>query len=120
MPDNVIAIKGLERIAVLVKDDVNFTAVGTGTTTPTQSNTKLVTETKRLATTKKLQSGASSQLRTFFANADLPTTMEEAGWFMNGSATPDSGSLLIRALINFVKGTNDLLLLADITFKEEL
>ena len=108
-----IAAKGLERIAQLVVDDITHAAVGTGTTTPSSDDTQLEAETNRLATTKRVRQGSRFQQRTFFPNANLPTTVEEAGWFMNATGTPNSGDLLVRATFTFSKGTQDLLLILE-------
>ncbi len=108
---DIIPNVGLARAVQLILDDISHAAVGSGTTTPATTDIKLVTETDRLAPTKTLRQNNEIQARTFFANADLPTTVEEAGWFMNGSATPDSGSLLTRATFTFTKGSQDLYLI---------
>lgn len=119
MANNVLATKGLERIAAIIGDDISHNAIGTGTTTPTAADIKLVTETQRNSITLDLEAGKSVQSRTFFTNAELPATMEEVGWFMNGTATVDSGELLTRALINFVKADGDLLIIQNLEFEEK-
>lgn len=102
---------GLARIAQTVLNDITHTAVGTGTTAPANTDTQLVTETKRLAPTTTLRQNNEIQVRTFFGNSDLPVTVQETGWFMNGTGTPDSGQLLVRATFTFTKGTQDLYLI---------
>ena len=112
------ATKGLERIAKLTMDDISHCAVGTDNTAPTTADTALGTETDRVATTKRVQQAEKFQARTNFTNANLPATLEEVGWFMNGSGTPDSGELLIHATLTFVKGNQDLLLILEGTIEE--
>lgn len=106
---------GLNRSAQVIMADVSHTAVGTGTTAESTTDTTLVTETNRLAPTMTRRQANQLVVRTFFANANLPATMEEVGWFMNGSGAADSGELLVRALVNFVKGTQDLNLTLQLT-----
>jgi hypothetical protein len=101
---------GLERATALVMADLNHSAVGTSTTSPLVSDTQLGTETNRIATTTETQSGRAFQNRTFYANADMPATIEEVGWFMNGSASANSGSILAHVLLNFVKASDDMTL----------
>jgi len=107
---NIVPNVGLNRAAQVILDNVSHTAVGSGTTAPAVGDTTLVTETDRLAPSNSLRSSNELQLRTFFPNANLPTTVEEAGWFMNGSGTVDSGELLVRSTLTFAKGSNDMYL----------
>ena len=99
---------GLNRSAQVILDDISHTAVGTGTTAEMTNDTTLDTETDRLAPTSQRRQGNQLIVRTFFSNANLPTTVEEVGWFMNGSGSVDSGELITRALTTFVKGSQDL------------
>lgn len=119
MADNVVATKGLERLAEIFKDDVDQCAIGTGTTTPTSADTQLVTETDRNAITTALRSGKQAQLRTYFTNAELPTTVRELGWFMAASGVPNNGQLFLRALHTFVAGSNDVIFVLNVDFEEK-
>ena len=110
---------GLGRAAQLVMADISHGAVGTGTATPTLTDTKLATETNRIATTKTIRDANILQHRTFFLNSQLPATVEEAAWFMNGSATIDSGDMLCRSTFTFVKGSQDMLLIFEAIVQEE-
>jgi len=105
--------KGLERIAALVLADISHGAVGTGTTAPATSDTQLVTETDRIATTKAIRNGNSFQARFFFTNANLPATVQEVEAVLNGSGSANSGSLLVRGTVTFAKGTGDLMLIVE-------
>lgn len=104
----ILADVGENQIAQIVMDDVSHVAVGTGTTTAVNTDTKLQTETKRIAPSSRIRTTNQLLVRTFFANGDLPATAEEFGWFMNGTGTPDSGELLVRHNLQFVKGSQDL------------
>ena len=108
---------GLNRAAQVILDDISHTAVGTGTTAEIVSDTKLDTESDRLAPTSQRRQGNQIIIRTFFSNANLPATVEEVGWFMNGSGSADSGELLVRALTTFVKGSQDLNVVLQLTVK---
>jgi hypothetical protein len=110
MSDSHVIVTGMTRAAQLVLADITHIAVGTGTTHPTTGDTVLATETDRVVQDSSIQQGRTFQSRAFFTNAELPTTMEEAGWFMNGTASVDTGDLLVRSLLNFVKGSDDLTL----------
>ncbi len=106
---------GLNRAAQVILDDISHTAVGTGTTAEATNDTTLDTETDRLAPTSQRRQANQIIVRTFFSNANLPATTEEVGWFMNGSGAADSGELLVRALTTFVKGSQDLNVVLQLT-----
>ena len=106
---------GLNRVAQVIMDDISHTAVGTDTTSEATNDSQLGAETNRLAPTSSRRQGNQLIVRTFFSNSNLPTTVEEVGWFMNGSGTPDSGELLVRALSSFTKGSQDLNLVLQLT-----
>jgi|TARA_Y100000310_G_scaffold318377_1_gene372341 hypothetical protein len=106
---------GLNRAGQVIMDDVSHTAVGSGTTAEAVTDTTLATETDRLAPTSSKRQSNLVIIRTFFANANLPSTTEEIGWFMNGSGAADSGELLVRALSTFVKGSQDLNVVLQLT-----
>jgi len=112
---SVVPNVGLNRAAQVVLNDVSHAAVGSGTGAEATTDTKLTTETNRLAPTSTNRQANQIIIRTFFANADLPTTVEELGWFMNGSGSADSGELLVRALSTFVKGSQDLNMVLQLT-----
>jgi len=110
--------EGLARAAQVVLDDITHAAVGTVSTTPTQADVQLGTETNRASVTKVLRSGSIIQIRTMFTNANLPATLEEAGWFMNATGAANSGDMLVRSTQQFVKGTADLLLILEVRVLE--
>lgn len=113
-----IPTAGLQRIAELIKDDASHIAVGTGTTDPASGDTTLETETNRAVVSNATRMGAVAEARAFFTNSNLPSTVEEIGLFLNGSSTPDSGSLGVRRLNEFVKASSDLLVLVQVTVSE--
>lgn len=113
-----IITEGLERVLALILADATHLAVGTGTNEPVDIDIVLQEETNRVAVAETLQQSLSGQIRATFANSDLPTTMEEAGVFLNGSGSPNTGDMLARVLEQFTKGSADLLLVFDITVAE--
>jgi len=109
--------EGLARIAQVISDDLSHAAVGTDPSTILENDPNLGTETDRLAPTSSKRQENQIIIRTFFANANLPTTVEELGWFMNGSGSADSGEFLVRALSGFTKGSQDLNIVLQLTVK---
>lgn len=107
--------EGLARIAQVISDDISHAAVGTDNTAILNSDPNLGAETNRLAPTSSKRQQNQIIIRTFFANANLPATVEELGWFMNGSGVADSGEFLVRALSTFVKGSQDLNIILQLT-----
>jgi hypothetical protein len=105
---------GLQRAAKVIADDITHIAVGSNATAHIVGNTTLGTETNRLAPTNRLYNNNESQIRSFFPNDNLPTTVEEIGAFMNGTGSADSGSALVLHNLTFSKGTQDLYLVAKL------
>jgi len=108
---------GLNRVTQLILDNISHTVVGSGTTAEATNDTTLDTETNRLAPTSTRKVANQILVRTFFSNTNLPTTVEEVGWFMNGSGSVDSGELLVRALSSFTKGSQDLNIVLQLTIQ---
>lgn len=80
---------------------VGYIAVGTGTTAPADGDTTLETETARKAINSKTHSADVAAIATTFNAGDIPvSTLKEVGLFIEGSATPDSGTLLARVAVN--------------------
>ena len=115
-----ITSDGLERIAQVVMNDCDYTAVGVGQTTPTVGDMVLENEVYRSEVSQRISAGNRCQVRTLHRNDALPTTLYELGVFMNDeSGDSDSGELLIRALEKFTKGNSDLLSVFEFTFEED-
>ena len=108
---------GLNSVAESILSNVSHVAVGSNTVAETVNDVALGTETNRLAPTATKQVSNQIIVRAFFANANLPTTVEELGLFMNGSGRADSGELLMRALSSFTKGRQDLNVVIQLTVK---
>lgn len=109
---SVIATAGLERIRALVAGDATHVAVGSNATAPSIADIALGVEEARVAA-ETLEFGVKFQARGFFTNAELPATTREVGVFLNGTATPNSGSLLAHELLEFAKNSSDLLVIVE-------
>lgn len=100
---------------------INYGALGTGSTAPAADDTQLTSESKRVTwSTADDLNNNEAQFRFFFPDALLPDdTYHEAGTFMDGTATADSGKIFNHALLGtpYIKtlGT-DTTLQVNITF----
>jgi hypothetical protein len=98
---NLIVQAGLNFLAsLLINETTNsipfHLALGTGTTAPAATDTKLVNETLRKEVSAKTRSANMVRLRTFFLSGEANSTHYEFGIFLAGTATKDSGTLLNR------------------------
>lgn len=119
MSTQVLTQEGLNRSAQLIMADISHTAVGTGTNAAVITDSQLQTETNRLATLKTIRDANILQHRVFFLNSQMPAPdVKEAGWFMNGTIAADSGEILARSQFTFTKGTQDLLLIIEMSIQE--
>lgn len=86
---------------------INYGALGTGSTTPAASDTRLTAEVARVVPSTIIDvSNNQVQLQCYFPDANLSNgTYPEAGTFMNGTATLNSGQIFNHALLGtaFVK-----------------
>jgi len=100
---------------------INYGALGTGSTTPAAGDTQLTTESARaVPSIANDVSNNEAQFQFYFPDANLSNaTYKEAGSFMNGTASANTGKLFNHALLgsNYTKtaGT-DTTLEIDITF----
>ena len=105
---------GREKVAQLLKDAITHIAVGTDDTPVGGDDTQLGAEVFRAPPSASFLIGSKFQLRSFFPNANLPSTLEEVGWFIEGSGTANSGELLNRELVEFTKNNSDLQVILEI------
>lgn len=79
---------------------INYLAIGTGQTTPANSDTQLTAETARAVVVYSQDVAFDElQLQAFFPDANLANgTYYEAGGFIGGSATPNSGQMFDHSL----------------------
>lgn len=90
--------------ALLTNGDDQFThfAVGTGTTTPTVSDTALATEIDRVALTAKVINNNELEVQAFLTNADGNGTLTEYGLWTAATG----GTLLARGLFTTAVSKN--------------
>ena len=92
----------IQRLLAINTYSLNIThgAIGTGTTTPTISDTQLTAETNRTTVTYSQDSGFNEAILQFFFPDSMLTnqTYYEFGTFVDGSNTANSGQLFNHAL----------------------
>lgn len=82
---------------------VNKVALGSGTTAPANADTTLATEVYRNNAASLTYSSNIAYITGFFTAAETSGTYGEAGLFIDGTATANTGQLLSRALISVTK-----------------
>ena len=82
---------------------VTHTALGTGTTAPANGDTQLQTETYRKAVASATSSGAVAYFTAFYTATEVTGTFKEAGVFINGTGTANSGTLFSRVAVDITK-----------------
>lgn len=88
---------------------VNKIALGTGTNSPAAGDTTLQTETYRKNTASAASASNVATITGYFTATETSGTFREAGLFMSGTASADTGTLLSRVAINITKTTSDTL-----------
>ncbi len=94
-------------LAVSSADDdpfINYTALGTGDTAVANGDTTLVTETYRKTTASGTNANNIAYITAFYTAAEVNGTFKEAGLFINGTGSADSGQLFSRVLLNPASG----------------
>lgn len=88
----------------------NYMAVGTGSTAAANGDTTLEAEAARGLFTNRSSSGNVATLDKFFSAVEVGgLALTEAGIFVDGSGTPDSGYLMSRVIISETMGANETL-----------
>lgn len=88
----------------------NEIALGSGSTTPANSDTTLDTETLRATFTQRNAVSNVCYLDKFFPSTTVGgNTYNEIGVFVDGTASADTGYLFSRVLINQVMAANETL-----------
>lgn len=80
-----------------------YIAVGTNGASPTYADTQLGTENARVAMSANSRSNNVTTLTGLFGTGVANATLLEAGVFVNGSGTVNSGTMLNHALISELK-----------------
>jgi len=126
---NIVTTSGLTQITkglstnltALSELEINYTAVGSGTTTPTASDTTLTTETFRNVVNSLNYSNGVLYASMSIDFTEDSGTYYEGGLFINGTATADSGLMFDHVLLNaptgITKSTSQVLTISyQITF----
>lgn len=88
----------------------NYFALGTGNTAPTNSDTQLQTETLRALFTNRSAFTNIAYLDVFFSAVQVGgNTYQEAGIFVDGTGSANSGYLLSRVALNQTLGASQTL-----------
>lgn len=93
---------------------VNYCAVGTNATAAANGDVQLGTEVARNTIASRTNSSNIAYITGFFAATEAVATLREVGFFINGTATVNSGTLLSRVIINITKSGTETLTL-DLT-----
>lgn len=88
----------------------NYMAVGSGSTSPSNSDTTLEAEVARGLFTNRSSAANVTTLDKFFDATEVGgLTLNEAGIFVDGTGSPDTGYLMSRTLISETMGANETL-----------
>ena len=94
---------------------ITYGAVGKGTTTPANSNTKLGAEIERKAIASTSQADNIITIRTFFTTSEANGVLKEFGLFgEEATASADTGTLFERVSIDRTKTSAKTLLIESV------
>jgi len=88
---------------------INYGALGSGSASPANSNTTLGTETYRKATSSQTSASNIAYISNFYTATETSGTYAEAGWFIDGAASANTGQLFSRFLISVSKAVTETL-----------
>lgn len=96
---------------------INKCALGTGSTSPSNADTTLATESYRNNAASLADADNVAYITGFFTAVEVSGTFTEVGFFIDGTASANTGQLFSRALINVTKsGAQTLTIDATFTF----
>ena len=109
--DNLVVTAGKAGIASVLANSVptptnprvNYVALGTGTNSPAAGDTTLQTETYRKITASGYSVSNVATITGFYSTTETTGTYREAGLFMSGTGSANTGTLLSRVAINITK-----------------
>lgn len=90
---------------------VNYVALGSGTNAPANGDTTLQTETYRNTTASQTNANNIAYISGFYSATETTGTYREAGLFIAGTASANTGTLLSRVAINITKSSSETLTL---------
>lgn len=88
---------------------INFTALGSNVAAPVNGNIQLGTEVFRKATASATFAQNQAFVTAFYTATEAVGTHREAGLFINGSASPNTGILFSHVNINITKTATETL-----------
>lgn len=88
---------------------INYVALGSGATTPANSDTQLTTEVYRNQTASSTNSNNIAYVTGFFSASETSGTYAEAGIFADGTGTANTGVLISHVLISVTKSNTETL-----------
>lgn len=88
---------------------INKAALGTSTTAPANADTQLGTETYRNDIASETNSNNIAYMTGFFSATETTGAFKEAGLFIAGTASANTGTLLSHVAINITKGATETL-----------
>jgi hypothetical protein len=114
--ENLIVTVGKEMVADWLRGadtpgSLTYHAIGTGSTSPSVSDEALAVEAARVAFASRTRTSNVITLSAFYPSGDCSCHIQEVGVFGGAaSATPGSGTLMSRALLDYDNsgGTYDL------------
>jgi hypothetical protein len=89
----------------------NYVALGSGTNTPANTDTTLQTEVYRNLVASRDEDNNIGYITGFFSATETDGTYREAGLFIDGTASADTGLLFSRVAINITKSATESLTL---------
>ena len=90
---------------------INYCALGSGTNAPANGDTTLQTETYRNLIASETNANNIAYFSGFFSATETSGTYREAGLFIAGTGSANSGTLFSRVAVNITKsGSNTLTL----------
>jgi hypothetical protein len=98
--------------------EITHGALGDDNTAPSSSNTTLGNETTRIATSSQTYSANIAYLSYFFPAGTGTGTYEEFGNFIDGTSSPDTGTLFSHVLMSGSKAANESLTI-DVSYTIE-
>jgi hypothetical protein len=111
--DNLVPTAGKTLIAARLSGTttytgiVNYVGLGTGTTSPNVADTQLGTEGYRAAPSSSSFAANVANLSLFIAAGTATGTWTEAGLFVDGTASANTGQLMSHVATNIVKGASN-------------
>lgn len=88
---------------------LNYTALGSGATAPANGDTQLQTEVYRKVISSASNANNIAYCTAFYTALETSGTYAEAGVFMNGTGTANSGTLFSRVAVSITKSTSQTL-----------